>query len=109
MRFASAFANRIDDLELLKDYGRLDIDGNIPRILEANSEVVADNFLRKWGNPPKLPLPNKPPGSWKAQAPDGTWLTRYPSTQGDPGRWTLRFQLPDGKVVKVRFGDRVEN
>ncbi len=94
---------------MLEDYAKLDIGTfNVPQILEANSLVVAENFLRKWDNPPKIPLPNQPLGSWKAVAPDGTILTRYPSVY-DPGRWTLQFRLLNGKIIKIRFGDRLEN
>ena len=102
------FANTINDLNLLEDVAQLDVgDFNVPQILSGNSSKVASNFLRTWGDPPKIPLPNKPAGSWKATAPNGTVLTRYPSTTGDPGRWTLQFSLPDGSTVKVRFGDHL--
>jgi hypothetical protein len=99
------FANTIDDLDVLEDVARLDVgDFNAPQILDANSVEVANNFLRKWGNPSKTPLSGKPPGSWTATAPDGTVLTRYPSSTGDPGRWTLQFRRSDGSIVKVRCG-----
>jgi len=102
------FANTIDDLGVLEDVAQLDVgDFNVPQILSGNSSKVASNFLRTWGDPPKIPLPNKPAGSWTATAPNGTVLTRYRSTTGDPGRWTLQFSLPDGSTVKVRFGDHL--
>jgi hypothetical protein len=102
------FANTIDDLDVLEDVAQLDVgDFNVPQILSGNSSNVASNFLRTWGDPPKIPLSNKPAGSWRATAPNGTVLTRYPSTTGDPGRWTLQFFLPDGSTVKVRFGDHL--
>ncbi|NBC86519.1 MAG: hypothetical protein GVY25_10040 [Bacteroidetes bacterium] len=100
------FANTIDDLDVLEDVARLDVgDFNVPQILSASSTDVAGNFLRKWGNPNKTPISGKPPGLWTATAPDGTVLTRYPSTTGDPGRWTLQFRKPDGSIVKIRFGE----
>jgi len=100
------FANTIDDLDVLEDVARLDVgDFNVPQILSASSTDVADNFLRKWGNPDRTPISGKPPGSWTASAPDGTVLTRYPSITGDPGRWTLQFRKPDGSIVKIRFGE----
>ena len=102
------FANTIGDLGVLEDVAQLDAgDFNVPQLLSGNSSKVASNVLRTWGDPPKIPLPNKPAGSWKATAPNGTVLTRYPSTTGDPGRWTLQFSVPDGSTVKVRFGDRL--
>jgi len=101
-------ANTIDDLDVLEDVAQLDVgDFNVPQILSGNSSNVASNFLRTWGDPPKKPLSNKPAGSWRATAPNGTVLTRYPSTTGDPGRWPLQFFLPDGSTVKVRFGDHL--
>jgi len=100
------FANTIGDLDVLEDVARLNVgDFNVPQILSASSTDIANNFLRKWGDPTKTPIPDKPPGSWTATAPDGTVLTRYPSTTGDPGRWTLQFRRPDGSIVKIRFGE----
>ena len=99
------FANTIHNLDVLEDAARLDIgDFNAPQIFSANSQEVASNFLHKWGNPRKSPISGKPSGSWTATAPDGTVLTRYPSSTGDPGRWTLQFRRPDGSIVKVRCG-----
>jgi hypothetical protein len=99
------FANTIDDLDVLEDVARPGVgDFSAPQIFSANSQEVASNFLHKWGNPSKTPLSGKPTGSWTATAPDGTVLTRYPSSIRDPGRWTLQFRRSDGSIVKVRCG-----
>lgn len=50
------FANTIDDLAVLEDVARPGVgDFNAPQIPDANSQEVASNFLRKWGNTRKSP------------------------------------------------------
>lgn len=101
-KYASTFANRIDNLDLLKDYGRLDREtGGAYRIFEGDAGTVINNFAERWGTTVR----NIAPDRRQVTSPDGSIiLTHYPSR--DTPYPTIQIN-ESGATQKVRFGSSI--
>lgn len=98
---ASIFANNISNLDLLKDFGKLDKWGvdsagrPIYNMHEASGQSIIDNFAIEWG---------LPTGQMRIDHDDIT-MRLYKATGGS-GRWTIMLN-EGGDIYKFRF-ERIE-